>query len=125
VARITIEAPDRPGSFEIVGRCEGTTSETPLVITYGELDTAVPFSALRSGTDVAVTVGPVLDPIGGFLPDGTIVTVTAETIGGESASRGGSLVDGTVDVLVEDDDLVGELVVTVEVLGLQRQTRLP
>ena len=130
VARVTLEAPDRPGIVDVVARVSGVEAE-PLSLSFG-----VAVSELTVGAQiergppakVSVEIGPVVLSSGGYVPDGTPFVLQLEVVppvdpmaSAILAVRHGAVRSGTsrVEIDVAGDLLIGrQLYARVEVLGV-------
>lgn len=107
-----VVVPDEAAVLRVVVRVDGTES-VPLDVAVRRATDGLAASAEARDGRILVQVGPVLDPRGAYLPDGTVVSVDGEDAG--------QLVDG-VAVLDLDDD--GATTLEVEVAGLRAVVRV-
>ncbi len=125
VARLSVQAPDRPATFQIRGTSRGTSTATALAVPFSSGVAAVPVTAQRSGPNVVATVGPVIEPHGSFVPDGSVVTLGITDATGHAVQASGGLVSGTVTLTVPSAGLSGGLALTAAVLGGTGTAHLP
>jgi hypothetical protein len=116
-ATATLEAPGRPGTVDVQAWAAGTAS-SPLSVTFGAAVSSVPARARVEGDAVVVDIGPVLGPLGGYVPDGTEVTVRAvSSAGGSPGPVTRMLRDGRGRVRLDNRDRVRPSAVVVTVSG--------
>ncbi len=114
-AEVWIEAPSVPGAVQLVAQSSGVAS-LPLEIGYATAVEDVPLQLERSQDGWLIRVGPIALVDGGWIPDGTEITVD---IPGRGTVTGTSL-DGGASVPVGGAPPDGA---TVTVLGLRTSVR--
>jgi hypothetical protein len=72
-----LAAPSAPGRMSLVAFV-GDVPSSPIGLEIAAVTQSPPFSMSRIADDVEVRVGPVLTELGGFVPDGTTVSVIRE-----------------------------------------------
>jgi hypothetical protein len=111
-----IEAPREPGSMSVAIDVGGVVSEQVMLDFVADVS-ALPVRVTRQIDTLQIEVGRVLTTHGGFVPDGTPVTVRAA-----SGTITGTLRDGAATLVSEAD--AGELI-EVEVLGAVTEVVAP
>lgn len=111
LARARVQAPTSAGTIIIRALVSGATSE-PTAVTFDAAVDSLPVTASTIDGWHTLNVGPVLSTLGGYVPDGTLVSVYA---GGTQPLTTAEIRGGSADVRVpETRDLI-----EVEVLGLR------
>ncbi|MEQ8439606.1 MAG: hypothetical protein RIB65_19095 [Ilumatobacter fluminis] len=119
-AEFVVEAPSTPGSLSLELTVDGVRSDS-LVLNFGADVTALPVEVDRTGDAVALTIGPVLTELGGFVPDGTIARILGVD---HELELDVVIADGMGVALLDPvpDDLVA---VDVAVLGARERVEIP
>ena len=119
-AEFVVEAPRLPGKLELVAVVDGVSS-APLELDFVADVVDVPATARRVSdadrSSVLLEIGPVVTELGGFVPDGTAVTVIGSEV--ETAAE---IRDGRAEIVVAAEP--GE-VLTIAVLGTQLEVVAP
>jgi hypothetical protein len=119
VAEIQVQSPRTPGALELTGFCRGVRSDSSLSVPFGTAVDDVPVSAGIIDGGVAVTVGPVNRVGGSLVLDGTDAQLTVTDEAGASYGASAEIVNGTGETVVPTAALVGQVTVTVSLLGAQ------
>lgn len=77
-ATVYLESPTLPGTMLVHAYADGVESKPLLLVFKGDVS-RLDVSTTRVPDGVRVDVGPVISSLGGFVPDGTKVTVTSTT----------------------------------------------
>ena len=91
IARAVIEAPNEPGQVALTARVSGAQS-APTVIDFAPAVSLFVATQRVSESGVTITIGPVVTARGGYVPDGTVVTIRERdsgTVITDAALRGG------------------------------------
>ncbi|MDH3683759.1 MAG: hypothetical protein OEV40_27875, partial [Acidimicrobiia bacterium] len=75
-AQFDIEAPALPGRVTVGATIDGVAG-VPITLSFTGAVSALPVEASARDGSVVVTVGPVLDQRGAFVPDGTVATIAS------------------------------------------------
>jgi len=92
IARAVVEAPDGPGEITIRARVSGRES-LPVAMAFEPAVDAFPALMASGGNGTTIAIGPALTIRGGYVPDGTVVTIEAAATGAvvaEAELRGGT-----------------------------------
>jgi len=93
VARAQIEAPEQASEIQVLARVNGVAS-APLTMGFEPAVSQIPLTQKATSDRTLIEIGPVLTARGGYVPDGTEVTVTDVSTGellATSALRGGQI----------------------------------
>ena len=115
VARTMLEAPNAPGTTVVLARVSGIESP-PVSVDFAPAIASLAASRSTNGGRVVLSVGPVVSERGGYVADGTMVTIVDRTSGEQIAQA--ALRGGVAEIVV---DAVDAESVDVVVLG----TRIP
>ncbi len=91
IARAVIEAPSEPGQVVITARVSGAQS-APTAIDFAPAVSVFVATQQVSESGVTIEIGPVVTARGGYVPDGTVVTIREQdnnTVIADAALRGG------------------------------------
>ena len=126
VATTWIPAPPTAATITLTATCRGTTTSTPLAVTFDAVLQEVPVTATRTpGVAVSVFVGPVLQADGAFALDGTGVEVTMTDGSSGPVTGWTQLVDGRAKLLLPAVGVQGPVTVRATVLGATGTAELP
>ncbi len=89
IASAQVRAPGRPGALEVRAHVLGVTSD-PASLAFASAVASIPVTARVVDGRLLLDVGPVLDPQGSHVPNGTAVVVSAGSL-----TRTARLVDGS------------------------------
>lgn len=87
-SELVIEAPPERGVVEVTATVDGVTSPA-LTLDFQPDVAAIPVAVDRADDRVSIDVGPVLTGLGGYVPDGTDVTVSGDGVDAIAEVRGG------------------------------------
>lgn len=122
IAELSIPASEQPGRTTVSAWSHGTSSPSVDVSFMPDV-TKVPLVATRVGPwSIKVSVGPIIGTLGGYLADGTPITLSFGDGTNQSWTSQGSLADGVFEQTVTADDDVHT--VSVSVLGVSRSVEV-
>ena len=112
-ATFHVEAADTPGDVTVQIEVDGVRS-APSTLTYTTAVAEFPVVVTRDSAGALLTIGPVLDDLGAYVPDGTVVTLRRGTEVVDSGQMRDGLATFTLDV-------PGGTELDLEVLGAHRR----
>jgi hypothetical protein len=123
IARVVVPAPKQAGTVSVVAEVQGVVGPA-LSITFDAAVDAVPVDIVRDATTVTLSVGPVLDQLAGFVPDGTIVTVS-HVSGGATRIDTLAMRDGRATFSWPSGAVDADSTIVVQLLGFTTEAKVP